>query len=452
MTIPNPANDERATASHSAALEPGLTRSLRRAGFRLFALALVVRLAFVVISHGIPFTDSRVPDNVSLINETTNIAASLARGQGYSSPFIFMLLGDLNTGPTSWIAPIYPYLCAFFFKIFGVYSNPAFLLIILLQCVFSALTCFPILGIAEQTVGRRAGYLAASLWAIFPWFSQWAVTWIWEISLSALLATTLIWFALRLTRSSSTWSWVGFGAFCGFALLVNPALLTVLVVSVAWTACHRRTSGQFNLRVVTLALLAFAMVLSPWILRNRIAFGQWVFIRSNFGFEFALANFHGSQGRDWAGRHPTSNPHELALYQAMGEPAYVATKFRSAKRFVAQYPMEFACLTIRRVLYFWDGAVMRYAHPTAAFWLPWSYMPWGILLLAAAIFACKRRIPGLWLFLGVILLYPIPYYLTFVQVRYRHVLEPLMLLLISYGVIEALHIWKEKSTQHSSAG
>ena len=38
------------------------------------------------------------------------------------------------------------------------------------------------------------------------------------------------------------------------------------------------------------------------------------------------------------------------------------------------------------------------------------------------------------LYLGAIFVYPLPYYITFSQVRYRNALEPLLLLLIAYMV------------------
>jgi hypothetical protein len=41
------------------------------------------------------------------------------------------------------------------------------------------------------------------------------------------------------------------------------------------------------------------------------------------------------------------------------------------------------------------------------------------------------------MFFGAILLYPLPYYLTFSQVRYRHAVEPLILLFIAYAGIKA---------------
>ena len=50
---------------------------------------------------------------------------------------------------------------------------------------------------------------------------------------------------------------------------------------------------------------------------------------------------------------------------------------------------------------------------------------------------CARRIRGWPIFLGAIALYPIPYYLTYSAVRFRHALEPLLLILIVYFGSEA---------------
>src|SRR5258707_58016 len=50
------------------------------------------------------------------IFEVSSIAAHIARGPGFSSPFA------ADTGPTAWIAPAYPYFVAAVFKIFGIYS------------------------------------------------------------------------------------------------------------------------------------------------------------------------------------------------------------------------------------------------------------------------------------------------------------------------------------------
>jgi hypothetical protein len=406
----------------------------------MVALAFAVRIAFVLAAHTYLFQISHYDDQ-TYFNETTSIARSIAEGRGFSSPF-----NANTTGPSSWIAPVYPYVCALFFVCFGVFSTKAAIALLTLQSVFSALTCIPILGIAERTVGRRTGIVAALLWAIFPWFSKWAVNWVWEISLSTLLFACLFWYALRLAEPASQKLWVGFGALWGFALLVNPALLPLLPASLVWCGFQLRSrrsafalergDGTKALKFTMSALIACVLVISPWLVRNRMVFGQWVFVRSNFGYEFFLGNNRFSTGRGWGGQHPNGNTAELARYQTMGEVAFVRWRQREALNWVRSSKWDFLKLTARRAAYFWDGSAIGYRQAIAWYWLPWSFAALSFLLLPAMLVAHRRRLRAWPLFLASLLLYPLPYYLTYSQVRYRHVLEPLMLLLLCFAAAQ----------------
>jgi hypothetical protein len=353
----------------------------------------------------------------------------------------------------------------------------------------------PILGIAQRTAARRAGMWAAWTWILFPWFSKWAVTWLWEVSLSALLFSLLFWYALYLPEAFSGrygsglyrvrallgarqklepgGSWIAFGALWGFALLVNPSLGTLLPVSFAWCAYSLReyskrrhsearcvsrnpsfslnsnperflapfgmtTKGLFlqTLRPALTSLLVCALVISPWLVRNRAVFGHWVFLRSNFGVEFALGNYPASFGRGWGGKHPSGNLKEYTDYKQMGEVAYVQSKQKLGMQFVRDSPVEFLTLSARRVLYFWDGSAMAYHVPLPWYWVSFSYAVVSRLLLPALLVACRRKLHAWQMFLGALLLYPAPYYLTYSQARYRHVVEPIILLLIAYAAVE----------------
>ncbi len=404
----------------------------------LVALAFTVRIAFMLGAHAYLFDRYRI-DDYSYLNETTSISRSIAEGHGFSSPFSVQY-----TGPTAWIAPVYPYLCALVFLCFGVLTTKAAVTLLILQSVFSALTCIPILGIAERTVGRGAGLAAALLWAVFPWFSKWAVSWVWELSLSTLLFACLFWYALRLAEPAARRWWIGFGALWGFALLVNPALLPLFPASLVWCVYQRskRVACICNffadlaptLKSALLSLVVCALVISPWLIRNRVVFGEWVFLRSNFGFEFHLGNNRFATGRGWIGQHPAGNPAELARYERMGEPAYARSRMSDALHWIFASPSDFLKLTARRVIYFWDGSAMGYRPPMAWYWVPPSFAVLSFLAMPAMFVAHRRRLHAWPLFFAAILLYPLPYYLTFSQVRYRAVLEPLLLLLLCYAV------------------
>ncbi len=391
-------------------------------------VAFAVRLSFLLLLKTYQF--DRIDDN-RITGEITNIAASILRGHGFSSPF-----NDVYTGPTSWIAPAYPYFVATVFRCLGLMSRASVLFIVTMQCLFSALTVVPLLGIARRTVGSRAGLWAAWTWCLFPWFSKWSVTWLWETSVSALFVSLLFWYALSLPESRARKTWMGFGALFGLAILTNPALSMLLLVFLAWSSyeVHRRKMEW--LKPALASLLACVIVISPWMIRNRVQFGQWVFVRSNFGFEFALGNYHLSLGRGWGGTHPSGNQKEFNQYMHMGEIAYIQTRQGQGYQFVRDYPWEFMTLTAKRIGYFWDGSAMEYFGSIPWYWAPSSYLVVSLLLLPALLVAHRRKLYAWPMFFGVLLLYPLPYYLTFSQMRYRHPIEPVILLLIAYGGVE----------------
>jgi hypothetical protein len=68
-----------------------------------------------------------VRENLPFGYELGAVAASIASGHGFSSP-----LRWFASGPTAWFAPIYPYLAAGVFKLFGIYSYKSYLV---LECL-----------------------------------------------------------------------------------------------------------------------------------------------------------------------------------------------------------------------------------------------------------------------------------------------------------------------------
>jgi hypothetical protein len=416
--------------------------------FWMVLIAFAVRVSFLLLLRTYRF--ERADDYG--VGEINNIAASIAKGLGFSSPF-----SNEYTGPTSWVAPVYPYFVALVFRFLGIMTHASIIFIFTVQSLFSALTVIPILGIAQRTVGRRAGMWAAWTWILFPWFSKWAVTWLWEVSLSALLFSLLFWYALSLPDALSGTSGSGlyrvraplgarqkfepskyivFGALWGFALLVNPSLGTLLPVSLVWCCYNLHLRKKDWLRPALTSLLVCVIVISPWLVRNRIVFGHWVFLRSNFGAEFALGNYSASFGRGWGGKHPSGNLKEYADYKQMGEVAYVQSKQKLGMQFVRESPGEFITLSAKRVIYFWDGSAIGYRVPLPWYWVPSSFAVISFLLLPALLVAHRKKLPTWQMFFGALLLYPLPYYLTYSQVRYRHVLEPIILLLIAYAGVE----------------
>jgi len=210
------ATSERATELNAGELVRG---RVRHSLFWMVVVALVLRL--VVMSFLYPERTDPYRDHWRLGGESGRIARSIAQGEGFSNP----LFG--NTGPTAWLAPVFPYLLAGIFKIFGVYSKASAIAALALDCLFSALTCIPIYFIARKHFGMQTAAWAGWAWAFFPYGIYFSADFIWATTLTTLLMTLVFLAAIYLETSSSIWLWVGFGALSGLGGLTDPVVMSV---------------------------------------------------------------------------------------------------------------------------------------------------------------------------------------------------------------------------------
>ena len=88
---------------------------VRDSYFWMVMIAFVLRLAYILIAHTYKFKTT--DDNFGFGFEMGRIGRSLAQGRGFSNPFHGV------TGPTAWEPPLYPFLIAAVFKVFGIYSK-----------------------------------------------------------------------------------------------------------------------------------------------------------------------------------------------------------------------------------------------------------------------------------------------------------------------------------------
>ena len=126
----------------------------------IVVVALAGRVAFAW--YEVRQISPQVLSIVPFQTETGHIAYSIASGKGYSSPF------QRDTGPTAWLAPVYPYLLAGIFKLFGIYSLHSFLAALSLNILFSAGACVPVFYAGKRIAGLGVASAAAWLWALFP--------------------------------------------------------------------------------------------------------------------------------------------------------------------------------------------------------------------------------------------------------------------------------------------
>ena len=163
-----------------------------------------------------------------------------------------------------------------------------------------------------------------------------------------------------------------------------------------------------------------------------MVFHKFIPIRGNFGLEFHLGNTPDAMGIWQVWLHPSQNFGELRKYEQMGEVAYIHSKLEQTLRFVHRQPGRFAFLTFAHFIYYWSGVprseAFAWVYPLKFFFtLSLSVMgAWGLVM------ALRQRLPGATLFLFLLVSYPTIYYITFPHARYRHPIEPELLILILF--------------------
>jgi Dolichyl-phosphate-mannose-protein mannosyltransferase len=391
--------------------------------------------------------------------ETGSIARSVATGNGFSNPF------GRETGPTAWLTPVYPLIVAATFKMFGIFTVRSFFFLVFLNILFSTAACIPIFHVGNKVAGIGVASGAAWLWALFPNAIMIPFEWIWDTSLAALLAATLLWATLALAKSQRLRDWCAYGLLWGFTLMTNPSLGSLLPFLLAWAAYHswpKSDSPIKDQRWITRPALALGLAVLccvPWTVRNFIVFNRLVPLRSNFPLELYIGN-----NENYDDKHPRypgsiTKERETLRYFRMGETPFMDEEMRKAKKFMVTHPRVIAILFGKRFAAFWAGI----PNPIDQFLATDSWLARGLILCATfsgigallgIVMLIRRHSPHTFPLAVFPIFFPFLYYITHTSLRYRHPIDPVVLLLTAIAVgalAQTPSRWRSPNTPRDSA-
>jgi len=395
-----------------------------RAPWSVFWAAFAVRVLYLTLAH--TYRIRAYDDHMLFGEEMGRIARALATGYGFSDPF------RGHTGPTAWVGPLFPLLLAGVFKLFGVFTPLSAWVILTLDSLFSALTAPAIWEIAARCFNQKVARWSAWIWALYPAAMQYSVRWVWDTSLTTFLFSWVLVVALPMRSSATLGRWALLGLLWGLTGLSNPALLIFLPACGLWvlagTSDWKRQAGG-----LLLAALLFTACLGPWTLRNWKVFHRFVPTRGNFGAELYLGNGPGATGLLMEYDHPIQAPDQLRSYARLGEIPYSKMRGDKAMAFIHSDPMQFLGNTLKRVFFFWAGV----PHPSSKTeWVEYArslnFIFGSVCGLLGLALALDRKVPAVGLFAWAFLLLPLVYYAVAAHARFRHPLEPLMVVLGVY--------------------
>ena len=376
--------------------------------------------------------------------ELGRVAKAIASGQGFSSPLRFV-----DTGPTVWFTPIFPYIVAGIFRIWGVFSDLSRIVIITMNSAFAALTVIPIYGIAERCFRKTVAVGAAWCWVFLPTAVMFPITWIWDTAMAALFLALIFWATLAIRDAKTSWAWAGYGASWAIGVLINPSLLSVFPFLFGWAVWESRRDSARWLKFSAATLLVFIIGLAPWTVRNYLVFGKFIALRSNLGLELWLGN-NPNVADTWdQSLHPNDDRKEADKYKRMGEMPYMEEKQHEALAFMRTHPMDTLNHTWRRFVENWlavtdSPADLWNGAPLYAKAFIIQNFLFSIFTMLGALFAYRSSRRNAFPLVMVILVFPLIFYVTHSSLRYRFPMDPIMMVLAAYGVYCPISLWRER--------
>jgi hypothetical protein len=408
-----------------------------RWGLWIFLLAFLVRLAFVVLFH--PYRDlTRY--------ELERTALSLVHTGVYGNPYA------IPTGPTAHVSPGYTLVLAGLFRIFGT-GIPAEIVKELLACGVSSLVCALLPMVARKlTIDVRAGILAGFVSALYPARPLIQIDGDWEapyIALALMLVAVLaaqLWKRGAPTKRDALIHGVAWGVSLLFVAALLPLFMVFVIASLYFC---RRAGVRRCLMFAGLEVLAVALFLAPWVIRNTYALASPILTRSNFGLELRVSNNDSASPNQQINLingvsdkyHPYLNKSEALKVRELGEVEYNKQATDEAKHWIQTHPGHFLELCLGRFRCFW-----LYSDPTSH--LKTLFLNGTVLLGFAGLVFVFRTEPLTGIVLSLILLiYPLPNYLVHVGLRQEYPIEWLMTLL---GAALIFRLTRWRSVEHGT--
>ena len=418
---------------------------IRRKSLRAVLTSLPLILLFALgLRLGFAWNYQRLAPRQALrvipfLFESGNIAYSVATGHGFASPF------HVDTGPTAWTTPLYPLLLGGIMRLFGPYTFASYVAAVLTNILFSTLVCVPLYLAAKRIGGVRLAALAGWLWAVFPNAILLTYESLWETSLAALFGATILWATLRVAESQSWRAWCGYGLLWGLALMTNAVFLALLPFLLWWMIGQvvQPAAGWQPARRVLLTLGIAGLCCVPWTVRNYEVFHAFVPLRSILGLQLWVGNNPDAKVVWLGGQHPIHDSAEREHYVEIGETAYMREKERGAVGYMLAHPRHEAELIAGRFVSFWSGgspSPIRDFLRSRSVWFRYVLI-FNIAMAAGTVAGLirLRRVQSVYLFPVAVfpLILPWAYYLTLSLPRYRHPIDPVLILLASATAVGA---------------
>jgi tetratricopeptide (TPR) repeat protein len=415
------------------------------------ALTFLIRLWFILGMRANPFS---------------TIGPQMLDSYYYHRWAIEIISGNFWGSDVFFLRPLYPYLLALVYAIFGQHILP----VQLIQAVLATASCFLLYEVTRSIFGQRPAIFASLGFALSGVLVFYTGTLLY-VEITVFLSLLFLW--LLHIAGKSIWLWIAAGVGFGLLVVCRPELLIVLPVVLVWLwkgfQVHRPPfivhRSSFIVALAASALAAITIV--P--IRNYVVAHDPVFFTAHSGINFYYGNSPSADGT-W---QPTAElergpgfSHErlkrVSRTIAGRQVSWSAASTywtRQGLTFITRQPLAYLRLLGRKFLLFFSNyEVPNNYYPetarTASLPLRLAFVNFALVLalwLLGMVWAWPKRSQAFpaYLFVATYLLSALLFY---VLSRLRAPVLPFLLMFAGFGLNELVDALRRGRTARAATG
>ena len=378
-------------------------------------------------------------------DSATIIARNILSGNGYSLD---------GTRPTALRTPGFPFILAILIALFSEYTIP---LVILRAIIGGANACL-CAWLAIKIFNRRTGIVAGILYMIIPYLAQKeAVTELSFVTFGLLAGLCLSWKGWNTKKLA----WIIPSALAfSFSYLVRPdiGIIPVFISFYLLIGMGKAGKPRWQLTAAIMLVSTFLIGISPWAIRNKIAFGRWYVSQTFLWHNIYIGNhprtfqvYPASTLDSFVQAVPMGKNNITGRGEFKREESYRRQALAEIKKLGPQNILKYS---LRKLLYLWDIRLVPYkkhlpnnsrtgkpydiSHSVIdnlIFSIPYLF------LVTFALIGCwqERRRPKLLLFIfGLLLSFSLPYMINFAYSRYTTQVYFVLIIMAARGLVSFL--------------
>ncbi len=394
-------------------------------------VAFVLRLSAVAPVHEQGYTSDE--------KEYIALAIKLSHGGSFVD----------SNGERSTKAPLWPFLLAMLFRLFG----EGLLIPHLLNCMAGALIVLLGFRLAIDATGdRRIALAGAGVLALYPGLIIYATILQTETVYIVLLLSTFVWWE-RVQQEASWRNGLMLGLFAGLAALTRAVFFGFFPVLLLMMVWGKRQTLRTGVATTGTAFLVWCAVLAPWTIRNYAVHGTFVPVSSWGGISLLLGNNPYSTGTwsskpgfdEWVEKKAEQRGLHLAQTNEIERSALGR---ELALDFMTEHPLDALNLAVKK-LYMYAVYPITHLDSATALQAVCVASDIGVYLLAGlgavALGNVRQRLAGWFI---AIMFFTGMHVLMHVEARYRLPVVPFLALLAGAGAALLMSTQRLKEFLH----